>query len=141
MRRWSTGAVWLIIAQLFVYGFLTSLQYTSMNTLAYADVNGEQASSASTIASTTQQLAISFGVAISSLTAAFFVSDRSHTSGPEMIVGIHRAFVALGAWTIVSTFVFRVLKNDDGDNVSQHKVAAQVGDTVTNVGPVTPPKT
>jgi hypothetical protein len=77
---------------------MTSLQYTSMNTLAYADVNGEQASSASTIASTTQQLAISFGVAISSLTAAFFVPDRSHTTGPEMIHGIH------GAWRMDCRF-------------------------------------
>ena len=35
---------WLIALQAFVYGFFTSTQYTSMNTLAYADVNGEQAS-------------------------------------------------------------------------------------------------
>ena len=132
--------VWMIAAQLFVYGFLTSLQYTSMNTLAYADVTGEQASGASTIASTTQQLAISFGVAISSLTAAFFVPDRAHVSGPEIIQGIHRAFLALGGWTIVSTLVFRALKNEDGDNVSQHKVAAHVGDAVTSVGTLTPQK-
>src|SRR6266566_7387546 len=30
--------VWLIVVQAFVFGFFTSLQYTSMNTLAYADV-------------------------------------------------------------------------------------------------------
>src|SRR5580693_3013647 len=44
--------VWLIALQAFVYGFFTSNQYTSMNTLAYADVNAEQAAGASTIAST-----------------------------------------------------------------------------------------
>jgi hypothetical protein len=43
-----------------------------------------------------------------------------------MILGIHRAFLALGGWTIISTLVFRGLKSDDGDNVSQHKVAALV---------------
>jgi hypothetical protein len=106
-----------------------------MNTLAYADVNEEQASGASTIASTAQQMAISFGVAVSSLAAAFFVSDRFHTTAPEMIQGIHRAFLALGGWTIVSTLIFRELRSEDGDNVSQHKVAAQVGDSVTNIGP------
>jgi ABC-type lipoprotein release transport system permease subunit len=42
--------VWLIVVQVFVYGFFTSMQYTSMNTLVYADVTEEQASSASTIA-------------------------------------------------------------------------------------------
>ncbi len=30
---------WLIALQAFAYGFFTSTQYTSMNTLAYADVN------------------------------------------------------------------------------------------------------
>ena len=49
-------------------GFFTSTQYTSMNTLGYADVNQDQASGASTIASTVQQLAVSFGVASASLT-------------------------------------------------------------------------
>ena len=34
-----------------------------MNTLVYADVTDEQTSSASTIASTVQQMSISFGVA------------------------------------------------------------------------------
>ena len=30
--------VWLIVLQAFGYGALTSLQYTSMNTLVYADI-------------------------------------------------------------------------------------------------------
>jgi EmrB/QacA subfamily drug resistance transporter len=55
--------VWLIVTQAFCFGFFTSLQYTSMNTLVYADVSVDQTSSASTIASTMQQMSISFGVA------------------------------------------------------------------------------
>ncbi|MCE0483512.1 MAG: DHA2 family efflux MFS transporter permease subunit [Methylacidiphilales bacterium] len=119
--------LWLVVGQLFIYGFFTSLQYTSMNTLVYADVTDEQASSASTIASMMQQLSISFGVAIASLSAAFFVPDRTHASAPEMIHGIHHAFLFLGAWTILSTIVFRGLKSDDGNMVSQHKVVPPVG--------------
>jgi len=118
---------WLIVVQVFVYGFFTSLQYTSMNTLVYADVSEEQASSASTIASTTQQMAISFGVATASLATAFFVPSHFHISAPEMIHGIHKAFLALGGWTVLSAFIFRELKGDDGETVSQHKVAPQVG--------------
>jgi hypothetical protein len=55
---------WLVAALAFGYGFFTSTQYTSMNTLAFADVTGEQASGASTIASTVQQMAVSFGVRV-----------------------------------------------------------------------------
>jgi EmrB/QacA subfamily drug resistance transporter len=119
--------VWLIVAQAFVFGFFTSLQYTSMNTLVYADVTEEQASGASTIASTTQQMAISFGVATASLAAAFFIPHHFHTSAPEMIHGIHQAFLVLGGWTIFSAIVFRELKKDDGNTVSLHKVLPHVG--------------
>ena len=31
--------VWLIVPMVFCYGFFTSLQYTSMNTLVYADIS------------------------------------------------------------------------------------------------------
>ncbi len=111
--------VWLIVTEVFFYGFFTSLQYTSMNTLVYADVSESQESSASSIASTVQQMAISFGVASASLVTAFFVPDR-HTSGAaEFIHGIHRAFLVLGGMTLLSTIVFRELKKGDGDAVSQ----------------------
>jgi len=119
--------VWLIVAQVFVFGFFTSLQYTSMNTLVFADVSEEQASSASTIASTMQQMSISFGVATASLATALFVPDRFHTTAPEMIHGIHRAFLVLGGLTVLSAIVFRELKKEDGDTVSQHKVPQHVG--------------
>ncbi|MGC4047437.1 MAG: DHA2 family efflux MFS transporter permease subunit [Armatimonas sp.] len=111
---------WLILIQAFVFGFFSSLQYTSMNTLAYADVTEEQTSSASTIASTMQQMSVSFGVAVASLTTAFFVPHRLHTTTPEMIQGIHKAFMVLGGLTILSTLIFRELKGNDGDAVSQH---------------------
>ncbi len=119
--------VWLIVVQAFVFGFFTSLQYTSMNMLAYADVTEEQTSSASTIASTMQQMSISFGVATASLATAFFIPDRFHSSAPEMIHGIHQAFLVLGGLTVLSAIVFRELKDDDGDIVSQHNVVHHAG--------------
>src|SRR5208282_525306 len=112
---------WLIALLAFIYGFFTSTQYTSMNTLAYADVNGDEASGASTIASTVQQLAVSFGVASASLTAALFIPDHTHASAAEMIRGIHLALRLLGAMTIVTTIVFSELKSSDGAAVSSHK--------------------
>src|SRR5262249_26231010 len=51
---------WRIALQAFILGFFTSTQYTSMNTLVYADVTAQQTSAASTIASTGQQMSISF---------------------------------------------------------------------------------
>ena len=114
--------VWLIAVQAFCYGTFSSLQYTSMNTLAYADVDEEQTSSASSIASTMQQMSMSFGVAAAGLATAFFV-PAVHTSQHQMIHGIHQALMAMGGFTILSTLVFRRLKSGDGSSVSQQKVA------------------
>jgi hypothetical protein len=52
---------------------------------------------------------------------AFFISDRFHSSAPEMIHGIHHAFFVLGGLTILSTIGFRKLKSADGAVTSQHK--------------------
>jgi MFS family permease len=118
---------WLIVAQLFAFGFFTSLQYTSMNTLVYADMSEGQTASASTIASTAQQMSLSFGVASASLVTAVFIPDRFRTTSTEMIHGIHHAFLVLGALTVISTLVFRELRSNDGSSVSQHRAVLPTG--------------
>jgi MFS family permease len=115
--------VWLIVVQALGFGFFSSLQYTCMNSLVYADVSDSQASQASTLASTLQQMSLSFGVATASLVTSLFVPDRFHSTAPEMIHGIHRALLVLGALTVLSALVFRELRPEDGTNVSQHRVA------------------
>ncbi|HEY7167622.1 MAG TPA: DHA2 family efflux MFS transporter permease subunit [Candidatus Binatia bacterium] len=119
--------VGLIVLQAFSFGFFSSLQYTSMNTLVYADVAESNTSMASTIASTVQQMSISFGVASASLVAALFIPDRYTSDPSQMIHGVHQAFILLGGLTVLSTLVFRELKGTDGANVSQHKVMAPEG--------------
>src|SRR5882762_2466250 len=117
----STPA-WLIVLQVFCYGFSTSLQYTSMNTLVYADVNDDESSSASSLAGTAQQMSISFGVATASLVTAFFIPDRLRSGPSQMIHGIHKGFIVLGALTVLSTLVFRGLRANDGNSISKAKV-------------------
>jgi len=114
--------VWVIVLLAFFYGAFTSLQYTSMNTLVYADTTEEQTSDASSIASTMQQMSISFGVAAAGLTTAFFIPGTSNSNPLAMIHGIHKSLFVLGGLTIVSTIVFRSLKRGDGDTVNQGKI-------------------
>jgi EmrB/QacA subfamily drug resistance transporter len=115
--------VWLIVLQAFGFGYFSSLQFTAINTIVYADLTEGDISMGSSIASTMQQLSLSFGVAAASLIAACFIPDRFHASPPQMIVGIHRAFLVVGALTLLSTLVFRELRPRDGENVSQHHEA------------------
>ncbi len=113
--------IWLIVLQALAYGALTSTQYTSMNTLVYADVPQPDASSASSIASTLQQLSISFGVAAAGLTTVFFVPQSGRPSTGAITGGLHEAFLVLGAFTMLSTLVFVRLKRDDGADETRQK--------------------
>jgi len=112
---------WAIVVQAFAFGFFSSCQYTSMNTLTYADVPEELSSQASTIASTAQQMSLSFGVAAASLAAALFVPAPARGSAAGLTQGIHHAFLALGGFTVLSALLFRGLTRSDGANISQHK--------------------
>jgi MFS family permease len=113
--------IWLIVLLAFCYGALTSMQYTSMNTLTYADVRPSRTSAASSIASTAQQLSLSFGVAVAGLSTMFFVPPAVRNSPPAMIHGLHLAFLSLGVFTALSTIVFSRLKPDDGVDETQQK--------------------
>ena len=81
-----------------------------MNTLVYADIDVEKESGASSIASTMQQMAITFGIASALLVTAFFVPDPRTSSATQFIHGIHRAFFVLGGMTLLSTFICGELK-------------------------------
>ncbi len=117
--------IWTIVLQASVFGYFSSLQFTSMNSLAYADVTEKDTSMASTILSTVQQMSLSFGVATASLVTSYFIADRFHSSSEEMISGIHKGFIALGILTIFSAIGFIELRADDGENVSNHHVAPE----------------
>ena len=114
--------VWQIVLLAFLYGACTSLQYTSMNTLVYADTTDQEASNASSIASTVQQMSVSFGVAIAGLATAFFLSASASSNRLSFIHGLHTALIALGAMTIATTAIFGRLHKDDGNVVSHQEV-------------------
>ncbi len=111
---------WLIVIQAACFGFLSSLQYTSMGTLTFADLDSADASMGSSIASTVQQMSMSFGVAIASLLAVMFVGTRQ-PGDAGMILGIHRTLLTLGLLTIGSAAVFLQLRRGDGAAVSHHE--------------------
>ena len=115
--------VWLIVIQAFL---LRLLHVAAIHQHEHAGLRRRHArtrpAAPAPLRARMQQMSISFGVATASLATAFFIPDRFHSSAPEMIHGIHRAFLVLGALTVFSTLIFSELKSGDGDNVSQHKI-------------------
>jgi EmrB/QacA subfamily drug resistance transporter len=100
-------------------GFFNSLQFSSMNSMAYADVETSDSSMASTIASSFQQLSLSFGLAFGSIVAAWFLGSLPQSDHLAVMHALHHAFIALGLMTIFSSLVFTTLRTGDGENVSR----------------------
>ena len=134
--------VWLIVALAFAFGFFSSLQYTCMNSLVFADLSAPQTSMGSSIASAMQQMSMSFGVAVSSLVAALFIGGHRSASAPEMTAALRHSFLVLGGMTVVSTLVFRQLRPNDGASISSQKEAeaeaSAEGVTAAPTGPHLP---
>jgi EmrB/QacA subfamily drug resistance transporter len=114
--------VWCILPMSFVLGFLSSLQFTSMNTLVYADVDDREASQAGSIASTAQQMSLSFGVAFGALLAAWYLGGVDQSIAAQTIPALHKAFLTMGALTVLSSLTFWTLRSSDGNNVSNRAV-------------------
>jgi EmrB/QacA subfamily drug resistance transporter len=112
--------VGVIVMLAFCFGMFSTLQYTSMNTLLFADLAEDDESSGSTISSTAQQMSMSFGVAAASLTTVILLGSR-HPGAGQMVWGIHRAFIVLGIFTIASSLIFNELKPNDGESVSRQE--------------------
>jgi EmrB/QacA subfamily drug resistance transporter len=127
----ATPLVFIVMLGL-MQGFFNSLQFSSMNTLAYADVAQNDSSMASTISSSFQQLSMSFGLAFGSLVAAWFLGDVPQTNGGMVTSALHSAFVALSVVTILSSLAFWGLRREDGESISKGaKVASQEPESVT----------
>ena len=60
-------------------GFFNSLQFSSINAMAYADIAQTDSSMATSIASTMQQMSLSFGLACGSLIAGWYLGDVPQT--------------------------------------------------------------
>ena len=114
--------IWCIASLSFALGFLASLQFTSMNTLVYADVEDRDASQAGSIASTAQQMALSFGVAFGALLAAWYLGSIDQSIAAQTIPALHKAFLTMGVVTMLSSFTFWSLDSSDGNNVSNRAV-------------------
>lgn len=110
--------LWCILPLSFLQGLFSALQFTSMNSLVYADTTDRDASMANSIALTAQMMSWSFGVALASLTTAAFLQGAPQSDHAHFLPALHKSFLTLGALTILSSLTFWRLRANDGNNVS-----------------------
>jgi EmrB/QacA subfamily drug resistance transporter len=110
----------LIMIILVVGGFFRSLQFTAINTVAYAEVEPAQMSRATTLVSVNQQLAISAGVAVGafSVESTMLLHHVSELSAADFAP----AFVVVAIISAVSTWFFYQMPVDAGHQVSGRRM-------------------
>jgi EmrB/QacA subfamily drug resistance transporter len=107
---------WLIIAVLLVGGFFRSLQFTSLNTIAYSDVAHPAMSQATSLAGTTQQVWSALGITF----AALVVEVSRGVRGDALLdaADFTVAFIAVGLLAATSAMSHARLSADAGAEIS-----------------------
>lgn len=122
----NTTSTYFIALLTFLFGFLIALQYSGMNSLAFADIHADDLSSATSIVSTVQQFSQSLGVAVGALLLHYYAVKPVTAASLTPLV-FHQTFFAMGFITLLCTFIFTRLKANDGHQMlsapAQEKVA------------------
>lgn len=100
-------------------GLANSLRFSSINSMAYPDIADAEVSMASTLASTLQQMSLSFGLACGSLVTAYYPADLPQSNRVAVLGALHSAFVTLAVMTAISRLSFWTLRAGDGANISR----------------------
>jgi EmrB/QacA subfamily drug resistance transporter len=109
-----------IACMTFLYGFLLSLHYTSLNTLSYAKIANRDISKATSIISTIQQLGISFGVATAALILRI-TAGHFQVKTELSIENFHQCFAVLSLLNLLQLFFLRELSSSDGEEFTKVK--------------------
>lgn len=120
----DTTPVWVMFVVIAVGGFFRSLEFTSINTLAYADVPPHRMSSATSIVSVLQQVAISCGVAVGALLVEL---TNRFSASPQLVTDDFRpAFLIVGTLSALAVFIFMGLHKDVGAEMANRKSSSSV---------------
>ncbi len=106
----------IVLAVLLVGGFFKSLQFTGINTIAYADIDTGAMSRATSFATVAQQLSLSAGVAVGAL-----VLEIERMGRPDARVvaeDFALAFLLVAAIAASSALIFMRLPKDAGASLS-----------------------
>lgn len=111
-----TTPLLLIFIILVVGGFFRSLQFTAINTVAYAEVSPAQMSRATTLVSVNQQLAVSAGVAVGAFSVETTLALHHAT---ELSAGVFApAFIVVSVISAASAYFFWQMPDDAGHEIS-----------------------
>jgi EmrB/QacA subfamily drug resistance transporter len=106
----------VIYAVLFLGGCLRSIQFTSLNAIAFADLTPEQMSRATSLSSAAQQVSLGLGVTLGAAAVAAAMRLRGGTT--LVAADFPAAFLMVASVALLSVLAFRQLPADAGARMS-----------------------
>jgi EmrB/QacA subfamily drug resistance transporter len=104
----------VIVALLFASGLARSMQFTTLGTLAFADLDKQTMSHANTLFSMVQQMANALAVAVAAIMVR--LASLTHPGEPAVTTAdFHIAFWAVALIGLIGVWRFRHLRADAGD--------------------------
>jgi EmrB/QacA subfamily drug resistance transporter len=119
---WFTPETWhvVIFAVLLVGGFIRSLQFTALNSIAFAEIPVSLLSRANTFYSMMQQLTLSLGVAVGAALLNLTLHWHGQTElGPQ---DFGPAYIGIAVLSLLSAAFFIPLSPRAGEEMSGHRV-------------------
>ena len=111
-----------MIVILLIGGFFRSLQFTSVNTIAYAEITAPVMSRATSMVAAFQQLSLSTGVAVGALVVE--ITLRLEHSPAMGVTDFPPAFVAISLLSAAAALIFMQLPLDAGAELSGRRLAS-----------------
>jgi hypothetical protein len=108
---------WIVLAYLFVFGFLRSVQFSTLGVMNYADLTPEMMSRGTSIAAVAQRISMSAGVGVSATLLSLLVGPTDAPTTADFAP----VFVIVGLTEFVAIWGFRTLSASDGAQVSGYR--------------------
>ena len=99
---------------IFLGGVFRSLQFTALNTIAFAEIEGPLMSQATSFSQMMQRLSLSLGVAVS----AFVLFLVGGEASPTPVHAFSTAFIVIGVLSVLSIFSFVKMSEGAGDEIA-----------------------
>jgi hypothetical protein len=116
---------WMLVV-LLIGGFFRSLQYTSLNTIAYAEMDHRFMSRATSLVAVSQQLSISVGVAAGAALVELAVGLRGQSA--ITAADFQPAWIVVSLISATSALLFWRMPHDAGAEVSRRGAVSDTPD-------------
>lgn len=112
-----TTPVWIIVVTLFCSGLVRSMQFSSLTTLAFADIAERKMTSANTLYSTIQQMSTGMGIAVGAVALRFANILDNGTPGRYTVADFRLAFIFIAVIGFLHLLGYTFLRPTAGNAV------------------------